>query len=158
MLKKGSHRVRKGEIEMYTEEATALLYEEETKKPLQKKKTLGDASESGLIKFVSGACDMEGQRSQNPIHPYSFLDEEGKQQTGLCEIPFNSVNKFNMIIRDCDDPNETRPERKNFILLMKGAPERIYGRCSHILINGEEIKITSVHDEAFEKANKYFGS
>ena len=41
---------------------------------------------------------------------------------------------------------------------MKGAPERIYGRCSHILINGEEVAITNVHDEAFEKANKFFGS
>ena len=41
---------------------------------------------------------------------------------------------------------------------MKGAPERIYGRCSHILINGEEVAITSVHDEGFEKANKFFGS
>jgi len=40
---------------------------------------------------------------------------------------------------------------------MKGAPERIYGRCSTILINGEEVKITKMHDEAFEKANKSFG-
>jgi sodium/potassium-transporting ATPase subunit alpha len=40
---------------------------------------------------------------------------------------------------------------------MKGAPERIYGRCSKILINGEEVKITQAHDDAFEKANKFFG-
>lgn len=79
MLKKTANRVRKEEVEQYGEEATGLLYEEETRKPLQKKKTLGDASESGLIKFVSGTMDMEGMRSMIPIHPYNFIDDDGKQ-------------------------------------------------------------------------------
>jgi len=54
--------VSKSDIEKFTEEASQLLYEEETKKPLQKKKTLGDASESGLIKFVQGILDIENVR------------------------------------------------------------------------------------------------
>jgi len=65
---------------------------------LQKKKVLGDASESGLIKFVSGLMDMEAKRKTNPIHPYELIGEDGVKQTGLCEIPFNSTNKYNMII------------------------------------------------------------
>jgi sodium/potassium-transporting ATPase subunit alpha len=157
MLKKASKSVTKQEIELHTNEAINLLVAEEAKKPLQKKKTIGDASESGLIKFVSGVTNMELMRQTIPIHPFNFLDDQGTQQTGKCEIPFNSTNKFNLIIRDCDDPKETNPDRKNTILLMKGAPERIYGRCSHILINGEEVKINKTHDAAFEAANKYFG-
>jgi len=43
------------------------------------------------------------------------------------------------------------------MIIMKGAPERIYGRCSRILINGEEVPLTEAHDKAFEEANKYFG-
>ena len=43
------------------------------------------------------------------------------------------------------------------ILLMKGAPERIYSKCSTILIKGEEVEITDLHNKEFEKANKFFG-
>jgi len=77
-----------------------------------------------------------------------------------CEIPFNSTNKFNLIIRDLfetDDPRDNTPDRKNMMVIMKGAPERIFGRCSHILINGEEIKVTEFHEEAFANANKELG-
>lgn len=62
LLRKSKSRVTKSDIDKYIEEATQLLYEEETKKPLQKKKTLGDASESGLIKFVQGVLDIEDVR------------------------------------------------------------------------------------------------
>jgi len=42
------------------------------------------------------------------------------------EIPFNSSNKFALTI--CQDK-----ESKQYILLLKGAPERILDRCSHIM-------------------------
>jgi len=32
--------------------------------------------------------------------------------------------------------DETEEDKKNKVVIMKGAPERIWGRCSHILING----------------------
>jgi len=77
-----------------------------------------------------------------------------------CEIPFNSTNKFNLIIWDLfetDDKLDNTPERRNMMVIMKGAPERIFGRCSHILINGEEVKVTEFHEEAFANANKELG-
>lgn len=77
-----------------------------------------------------------------------------------CEIPFNSTNKFNLIIWDLfetDDKLDITPERRNMMVIMKGAPERIFGRCSHILINGEEVKVTEFHEEAFANANKELG-
>ena len=70
------------------------------------------------------------------------VDETSKLETEedvKCEIPFNSVNKFNLIIRnmnESDDPRDNTPAWKNKLLIMKGAPERIWGRCSHILIKG----------------------
>lgn len=42
----------KQEFEEHKNEAKKRLLETEDKKPLQKKKTVGDASESGLIKFA----------------------------------------------------------------------------------------------------------
>lgn len=156
LLRKKVNSVKKHEIEEHQDEVIKLLHEEEDTKPLQKKKVLGDASESGLIKFAAGVNNLEEERKKNPIHPYESVDEDGKRVTGQCEIPFNSTNKYNMLIRDCN-PEEKSNEKRSIILLMKGAPERIYGRCSHILINGEEVQISKAHDDAFEKANKIFG-
>lgn len=99
-----------------------------------------------------------------PIHSFKTINQDDKgidvEELVNCEIPFNSTNKFNLIIRDMfatDDSRDTTPERKNMMVIMKGAPERIFGRCSHILINGEEVKVTEFHEEAFANANKELG-
>lgn len=39
-----------------------------------------------------------------------------------------------------------------YLLVMKGAPERILDRCSTILINGEEKPLTEEWREAFNQA------
>ena len=52
ILRKRAKKVTKQEFEQYKNEAKQKLIETENKKPLQKKKTVGDASESGLVKFA----------------------------------------------------------------------------------------------------------
>lgn len=47
-----------------------LLIDEENSKPLQEKKVAGDASETGVVKFVQGIADIEKTRSQYPIFSY----------------------------------------------------------------------------------------
>jgi len=52
----------------------------------------------------------------------------------LAEIPFNSRNKYQVSVHlQNNDPNLDR------LLVMKGAPERIWNRCDTILINGKVI-------------------
>lgn len=51
----------------------------------------------------------------------------------ICEIPFNSTNKYQVSVHSNEDPNDPR-----YILVMKGAPERILERCSTIFICGKE--------------------
>ena len=46
-----------------------------------------------------------------------------------------------------DDPKDER-----YILVMKGAPERILDRCSTILLNGEERALDEEWREAFNQA------
>ena len=70
MLWKNVSRITKTDIDHHTEEAIKLLYEEEQAKPFQKKKVLGDASESGLVKFVSGVVSLDEERKIYPILPY----------------------------------------------------------------------------------------
>lgn len=41
---------------------------------------------------------------------------------------------------------------------MKGAPERILGRCSRILVNGQEVEFTKELRDECDKANNDFGA
>jgi len=52
ILWKSVHRVTKQDIINFKEEAYQNLMNKELQKPIQKKKTVGDASESGLVKFA----------------------------------------------------------------------------------------------------------
>ena len=62
ILWKRARRVSKIEYEQYKGEAKEKLLQKEAKLPLQKKKTVGDASESGLIKFAQGITELEEMR------------------------------------------------------------------------------------------------
>lgn len=52
-------------------------------------------------------------------------------------IPFSSDIKFNLIIRDMNkkEKNSTNIDDNMFVYL-KGAPERVLGRCSTMLTKG----------------------
>ncbi|KAH9116766.1 hypothetical protein AeMF1_009336 [Aphanomyces euteiches] len=79
--------------------------------------TIGDASESAMIKFCQDKRDIIEYRQAN---------------TKIKEIPFNSRNKYQLSIHKQDN-DETKP----MLLVMKGAPERIIARCGKVLINGQ---------------------
>ena len=53
----------------------------------------------------------------------------------VCEIPFNSTNKFQVSIHETEEAGK-------FQLMMKGAPERILARCSSILVGDKEEEMT----------------
>ncbi|VEL43593.1 unnamed protein product [Protopolystoma xenopodis] len=48
--------------------------------------------------------------------------------------------------------HETDDNDERYLLVMKGAPERIVDRCSTILINGREELISNQWKEAFNNA------
>lgn len=65
----------------------------------------------------------------------------------VAEIPFNSTNKYQVSIHEQDDETDQR-----YLLVMKGAPERILERCSTILYKGEEKPLDDEMKEAFNEA------
>merc|ERR1712159_804054 len=84
-----------------------------------KRECNGDASETAILKFVELAVgDCMGMRQRNKK---------------IVEIPFNSTNKYQVSIHETEDEKDPR-----YLLVMKGAPERILDRCSTMLIQGEE--------------------
>ncbi|XP_045626229.1 sodium/potassium-transporting ATPase subunit alpha isoform X5 [Procambarus clarkii] len=101
--------------------------------PILKREVNGDASEAALLKCVELAVgDVRGWRSRNKK---------------VCEVPFNSTNKYQVSIHETEDKNDPR-----YLLVMKGAPERILERCSTIYINGEEKALDEELKESFNNA------
>lgn len=97
-------------------------------KPYLLQKTVGDASESGLIKFVQpilmqkfGGIYERGLISIRESHP---IVRFGDGKLGF--IPFSSEIKFNCIIRDAN-PTVADPISKddNMTVYLKGAPDRV---------------------------------
>merc|ERR1712051_1066746 len=103
-----------------------------------KKEVNGDASAAALLKCVE-------------ITKGNIIDYRDKNKK-VCEIPFNSTNKFQVSIHRVDDPNEDR-----HLLVMKGAPERILERCTSIVIDGVEMPMNEEWKEAFNKAYMQLG-
>lgn len=106
--------------------------------PIMKRIVVGDASETALLKFSEVVLGdvMEIRRRNHKV----------------VEIPFNSTNKFQLSIHRMEDPND-----KRFLLVMKGAPERILEKCSTIMINGEEQPLDQNNAQAFHTAYMELG-
>merc|ERR1712117_436299 len=106
--------------------------------PILKREVNGDASEAALLKCteISNGNVMEYRRRHKKV----------------CEIPFNSTNKFQVSIHETDNKDDPR-----YLLVMKGAPERILDRCSTILINGKEEELTQEWKDRFNRAYMELG-
>merc|ERR1719354_67163 len=101
--------------------------------PVLKRDTAGDASESALLKCVELSLgDVEARRKRN---------------AKIVEITFNSMNKYQLPIHETEDASDPR-----YLLVMKGAPERILDRCNKIMNKGEVVELTDEWKEDFETA------
>eukprot|EP00808_Paulinella_micropora_P003061 g82786.t1 len=97
-------------------------------KPIQQRKCKGDASETALLKFCEKVCVTRDMH----------VSDVRKQNNKVCEIPFNSTNKFQMSIHQRDNDVSKPPA-----LVLKGAPERVVDRCDFFLVNGEAVPFTA---------------
>ena len=103
-----------------------------------KREVNGDASEAALLKCIELATgDAMAMRTRNKK---------------VCEIPFNSSNKYQVSIHENEDKNDGR-----YFLAMKGAPERILDLCSTIFVNGVEKVLDDELKDAFNTAYMELG-
>jgi len=103
-----------------------------------KREVNGDASEAAILKCT--------ELSRGNVMEYRQRNKK------VCEIPFNSTNKFQVSIHETEDPND-----KRYLLVMKGAPERILDRCSTIVIDGTERPLNQEWKDAFNSAYMELG-
>ncbi|XP_046693671.1 sodium/potassium-transporting ATPase subunit alpha-1-like isoform X1 [Silurus meridionalis] len=117
----------------------AVFLGDQSKVPILKRDTAGDASESALLKCIELCCgSVKEMRDKYPK---------------LAEIPFNSTNKYQLSVHK--NPNTTETKH---ILVMKGAPESILHRCSTIMIQGKEQPLDEEIKDSFQNTYVKLGS
>jgi len=106
---------------------------ENMKKPVLQREVNGDASEAAILKCT--------ELSTGDVMAYR------KKNKKVCEIPFNSTNKYQVSVHDTDDASDPR-----YLIAMKGAPERILDRCTTITVNGVDQPLDDHWKERFNDA------
>ena len=104
--------------------------------PVLKREVNGDASEAALLKCTE-------------LSTSNVMDVRAKNKK-VCEIPFNSTNKYQVSIHE-------QEKASGYLLVMKGAPERILDRCSTIHVNGKDIALTEEWKVKFNNAYMELG-
>jgi len=113
--------------------------------PILKRNCSSDASEAAILKCM--------EINVGNVMKYR------KKYPKVTEIAFNSTNKYHVTIHEMP-PNEEDDESNecDYILCMKGAPEKILEMCSTILVNGHEERIENNWCDLFNSAYVNFGS
>ncbi|KAK6016021.1 e1-E2 ATPase [Ostertagia ostertagi] len=96
----------------------------------------GDASETAIMKYCELILGNGGTRKMRDKSPK------------VAEIPFNSTNKYQVSIHQNGD---------RYLLVMKGAPEKILKACSTLLTEGNEKDKDKKFEEDFIKAYETLG-
>lgn len=90
-------------------------------------KPVGNASECAMIKLV--------QTEANPVTGEGDVERLREGYPTKFVIPFNSKNKYQVHVHE-------HLETKQHWLMMKGAPERILGRCTHVQLGNRIVEMT----------------
>ncbi|CAG2104415.1 unnamed protein product [Medioppia subpectinata] len=106
--------------------------------PILKRDVAGDASESAILKCM--------ELSVGNVMQYRARNRK------VCELPFNSTNKFHVTIHETEEPDDP-----SYLLCMKGAPERILEVSSTIFLDGKEVPLDQELRDAFNTAYMELG-
>jgi sodium/potassium-transporting ATPase subunit alpha len=101
-------------------------------KPILQRECIGDASESALLK----CCELS----------FGGVSQYREKNRKIIEVPFNSTNKYQVSIHETDDGDD------RYLLVMKGAPERILERCGSIYMDGSDLELTEYWKNEFNNA------
>lgn len=111
----------------------AFLLCNDTKPSVQDGKTrlIGDPTETALYAFAAQRLNADDTNAQLPR---------------TFEIPFDSERKLMSTVNGQDSP----------MLFVKGAPDELIARCTHISLGGKTAALTKDHAKKLLKANETF--
>ncbi|KAG0166327.1 hypothetical protein DFQ28_001546 [Apophysomyces sp. BC1034] len=101
--------------------------------PVSQRQVLGDATETGLVRFAAEHLGSDEFDNLPDRYPKVF------------EIPFNSENKWAMTI------HQKAHRGGPLTLYVKGAPERVLKICDTILTENGIVDLTQEHQNAFQE-------
>ena len=116
---------------------------ENMNKSVLQREVNGDASEAAILKCT----ELSTKAEHGGVMAYRKMNPK------VCEIPFNSTNKYQVSVHD----TKSMDERQEYLIAMKGAPERILDICSTIFINGEEKPLDQHWKDRFQRAYEELG-
>ena len=122
---------------MLCNRAEFKLDKENLEKPVLMRDCIGDASETAILK----CCELS----------FNNVSEYRQTNPKIAEIPFNSTNKYQVSI------HETNDNDKRYLLVMKGAPERIIEKCKTIYIEGGDLELNDFWKNKCNAANAELG-
>jgi len=103
--------------------------------------TIGDPTETALLAFA----DKNGKPHNEVREAYSRL----------AELPFDSERKLmSVAVKQLAPDGACKAD--DIQIFTKGAPDVLFSRCTHVLINGEAVPITAGLLAQFEAANDQF--
>ncbi|KAJ6546853.1 aminophospholipid-transporting P-type ATPase [Mycena capillaripes] len=112
---------------------------DKTDVPFDQRQILGDATETGLTRFAGRSLS-------------SGYDQHQKSFPKVFEVPFNSTNKWALVILN-------KPHTDGVLTAyIKGAPERVLAKCSTYLKDGVREPITNEFRAAYDEAYNYMAS
>eukprot|EP00055_Hartaetosiga_balthica_P016531 m.105178 g.105178 ORF g.105178 m.105178 type:complete len:1114 (+) comp9124_c0_seq2:45-3386(+) len=123
---------------------------EDEEPPVLLRGTIGDASESAIFKFTERNADLFFGNA--PIISESKICGARTQYKTVADIPFNSKNKYQVSVHVTPDSNDD-----GFLLVMKGAPERIVARCNKMYKDGQVVPMTDEDKKTYEHNNETLG-
>ena len=105
--------------------------------PIKQREILGDATESGLVRYAADQLDD--------------FDDLAEAYPKVFELPFTSDTKWHMSI------HKKQHARGPLTLYIKGAPERVWRLCTRILDgpNGESIPLTEQHKQEYDETYEH---
>ncbi|RIA83725.1 hypothetical protein C1645_833339 [Glomus cerebriforme] len=106
--------------------------------PFAERAILGDATETGLIRFAAQNVDD--------------YDELVNKYPKVFEIPFNSDTKLALTI------HKKKHNKGDLTLYIKGAPEKVLKLCSTILSGDDAIPLTEEHKKKYEEVYEFMAS
>ncbi len=124
---------------------------------------LGDASDAGLFRYCDRIYPVAVARRMFPkarargllaacaCHPLTHLFP-GHARLQVYEIPFNSFNKWNLVV--VPDPDSSAGKH---IVFMKGAPEIVLARCTDFMYLSGTRPIDDDFKEEYTAAYERFG-
>ncbi|PVD35633.1 hypothetical protein C0Q70_02596 [Pomacea canaliculata] len=110
----------------------------QTSVPVLQRECVGDASESALLKCV----EMVSGGTEKMRNEYKKV----------AELPFNSTNKYQISIHEWSEQPDS-----HYLLVMKGAPERILAGCAFYLYFDEKRPVRDKFKLAFKTAYEALG-